>query len=708
MKYDESLSAADNKMPTSKKPCTNANFASLKYCLHSNVPKAFTINSDLMHIEEVESCSKAIVPSSLNSPNFKFHETFRQLLENRYGLLSEKVLFGEGDGDVILLSDFQKLEKCSQLKDFKEFFLKQFPKPKDKDLLCHLQKSFADLFEEVKGDTSADQFHRLIKDEVTAYCFYLIDSRIRNMQVFEQFEEELHQKFTSYDFLIQPSSDDVKKKLLSLLQEINELGEEKTEHDKLANIADTQKKRMFYERQIKLYKEVLALLNSQNWIRTDSVMQCLDSNSNHYSYLHEHLYHLGVLLIPLQKRYSVSEGNSNRIFTLKMAAGTVSGALSALTESGVWLESGDEIRLCADTVLYLDQDIHFEGVNVVCFAPKLERKKSGKFCIKTDGKPLDSVNLPNKGTARSGDPGTEHGKDGTPGSHGENGRCGHAGGHILLVAQNICPDDFDLSANGSPGGDGQDGGDGGPGWTPLKDGEDGECPKFTSGWLRTGDAVIINYGTFGENGGSGGDAGMGGAPGKSGISGQIEIFDLQNEENCKKSEPVPIEDGKAGSPGKCGNGGKNRKHGMDWGAYAKKAHFGGWCVNLFTGSEQRVFAKDVRGELEHSSINPEPGFRAHHGKRNYEVSANSVPRQVKDAKHTYFNCRGRNNPGKKAQVKLNSTLSNENKAIINRPVLSRCISSVSNLDNTGMIIVQTVEAEFWERSSGSRFCGFNP
>ena len=649
-KYDESLNAV-HELAEEIPPADSNLCVPMKNRFDFSVPEEFSVSPDCR--EEGESSGEIPLKPS-DSPYFKFHNSFRNLLEKQYGHLSEDCLFGkmsdEGDDDVLLLKTFQKLEECSQLKEFQELFSIQFPEPEDSVLLCQLQKSFSDLFNEVKGDCSPEQFYKLIVDEVTNYCFYLIDSRTRTMKEFEQFEQEVHEKFTSYDFLKNPPLDSTKIKLASLLQEVDKLGK------KYAAICNSNvEMRKLYQQQINLYKQILSLFKSQNWIETSSIEGCLDSKRNHSSYLHEHILRLKVLLSPLQEPYSVStEGNRH---TVKMVAGTISGALSALTKSGVHLKSGDEVRLCADAALYGDHNIcsrDFEGVNIVCISPKLPCKKGGKLCIKTDGKSLESSHSTHY--ARSGNSGTEYDKAGKPGCDGENGRYGHAGGHILLVSQNLHHNDFDLSADGSPGEDGQNGGDGGAGWMPCRQGKDGSSPDFDSGWLKNGNAVVISYGTYGENGGPGGNAGMGGAPGKSGISGKIELLDLQNSENCSKTQPK-VEDGKPGRPGKPGKGGKHTKHGKDCGAYAESARFGGRFLNFFSGSEQRSISS-IRGELYHPNVEYLPGSGCQR-----EAAAKGLPQQRKHENHPDFRDRGAHNSGKSTRVKLNTALADENKTI---------------------------------------------
>ncbi len=66
--------------------------------------------------------------------------------------------------------------------------------------------------------------------------------------------------------------------------------------------------------------------------------------------------------------------------------------------------------------------------------------------INTNGKNIKYRDLLK---ATSGDDGTETAKDGKAGDDGENGRYGNAGGHILLVASNICHKHFCMSTNGS-------------------------------------------------------------------------------------------------------------------------------------------------------------------------------------------------------------------------------------------------------------------
>ena len=69
--------------------------------------------------------------------------------------------------------------------------------------------------------------------------------------------------------------------------------------------------------------------------------------------------------------------------------------------------------------------------------------------------------------------------------------------HILIVADNLYSDDFDISASGSHGQDGQDGGGGGDigdGYTPEDQGKYGKLPEFISGLLYyIGYAVMYSF-----------------------------------------------------------------------------------------------------------------------------------------------------------------------------------------------------------------------
>ena len=642
-----------------------------KNLFHLTLPEEFVIESRLPHLELDDGDTMLNTAELSSSPYFKFHETFRQLLNEKYGHLPENSLFGKPDQEeesrVVLLDHFEEVKECKCFEDFEKLFSRHFQSTESTESLGVLQWCFKELMNEMTGhsDSKAAQLSRLIVDQVTMFCFYLIDSRIKSMQIFEELEEDLHGTFTSYDFVQSLKKEDdflakqkTERGVNDFLQRIQSLEKEYIECNRNTDVYDNHK-RSVYGRQMKLYEEALLFLKEHQWIGEEcSVLQCLkDTRKNHFSYLHEHIHRLGKLLSPLKEQYQVSISEDERcIFSVTMVAGTISGALSALRSELSKGPKPDEIRLRADTALYGDQDItDFEGVNIVCIAPVFDKVKNNKLGIKTDGKQLSSIHQQVK-KADNGNEGTDGDIAGKDGTDGRDGDYGNAGGHILVVANSLQPDHFDLSAKGSRGQDGQDGGDGGAGFAPTRCGRKGSEPDFTSGWLKTHDAVIINYGTFGEDGGPGGNAGMGGAPGESGINGKLELLDLNDAGNSLRPQET-VGDASAGLPGNSGKGGKSTTHGWDWGAYAKKPGFWGKFRNFFTTNENRDISM-IKGDLEHSSIRYNPGSG-----NNYERKATGLPWQHKDTSHKWYHNRGRKGEGNSAKVRVNSALAKENKAI---------------------------------------------
>ena len=411
--------------------------------------------------------------------------------------------------------------------------------------------------------------------------------------------------------------------------------------------------------------------------------------------MHEHIHRLRVLLSPLKERYHFDETfkRDHCFYEVKMVAGTISGAIDTLKEEMTsQLKEGDEIRIIADTALYGDQDIvgeEFQGVNIVCIAPQIINvKEEGEFHVITDGKQLVIPPNPILNPADDGENGTPTDKAGKRGTDGLNGCYGNPGGQILIITNKLIRKDFVLSANGSQGHDGQDGGNGGDGWTPEGKVKDGEDKKFEKERGQYGDYVLISYGTHGENGGPGGGAGLGGAPGKSGVSGKIQLIDLNDKEN-DFIEQNKIEDGKPGKPGKPGMGGKNIRHGKDYGAYAEHAGIGGRIFNVFFKSDWRDVHVSPRAELRHPAI-PEPGYGEH-----FIRPGKGLPKQNenKGENHPDFKDRGHQQAGTPAQTKVNSAITKENRAVDKRA----CLKLAQRLCKK--------TAQHWNSTSHNRFFG---
>ena len=692
-----------------------------KQLFHFKLPKGFVARP----ITE----TKDDLTLHANDQNLYFDDFcsyFNGLLNAKYGHLDEADLFGDNEKPGVIVADFEtSLETCTQLEHYQEFFAKQFHQHEG---VINLQKQFKQWYEVFIIACKPEQIQQEILNLIITFCYFLIDTRVQAVEMFEQYERGFHSELCLYSNF----ESVINLELSSKLNKIAKHFEEKVQHLKatVTDNFDSQKKSTtnverttedhalleiintlnevhqkcpvdttpkaqqmrgeILKVEIKLYMEVLKVLDI-NQKAGEQVKQCLNSSTNHYAYLHEHLDNLCELLRMIINPYKVSHElkDGHSVYTVGMAVGSISGALSAFSE---WLESdsnngklslreGDKLRLCSDSVLYLDSDMRydyltFQGVSVALMSPKMSLEKKGKIVINSDGKELANVHQDKDAT--SGRDGIQDKKDGEPGKDGENGYYGNAGGHILLVGSNLCWDDFDLSAKGSRGQDGQNGGNGGDGWTPPKDldGQDAEDPQFEPGRLRNQDSVVLWYGTFGHSGGRGGDAGMGGAAGKSGISGKIEIIDLEDETYYCKSLHQKIENGQPGEPGKAGRGGKHARHGRDWGKYASALKFGGRFVTFFTTTRPDDSIQSVKGELEHSAIENKPGS----GER-FENEGKGLPRQRKQEDHPDFIDRGFNRSGKAAQVKINTAVANENKAIDKNACLMAMISQCGQTRN---------------------------
>ena len=693
-----------------------------KQLFHFKLPKGFVARPTPETKDEDELTLHA------NDQNLYFDDfcsCFNELLNAKYGHLDEVDLFDENEKPGMIVADFEtSLETCTQLEHYQEFFVKQFCQHEG---AINLQKQFEQWYKEFIIACKPEQIQQEILNLVIMFSYFLIDTRMQAVEMFEQYERGFYSELCSYSNFGSVNNLELSSKLNKIAKHFEEKvqhlkatvtdscdSQEKsttnvgrsTEDHALLEIINTlnevhqkcsvdttpkaqQMRAEILKVEIKLYLEVLKALDI-NQKAGEQVKQCLNSSTNHYAYLHEHLDNLCELLRMIINPYKVSHElkDGHSVYTVAMAVGSISGALSAFCQ---WLESDsnngklsleerDKLRLCSDSVLYLDSDMRydyltFQGVSVALMAPKMSLEREGKIVINTDGKEL--VNVHQDEDATSGRDGTMDEKDGEPGIDGENGHYGNAGGHILLVSSNLCWDNFDLSAKGSRGQDGQNGGNGGNGWTPSKEleGRDAEDPQFEPGRLRNQDSVVLWYGTFGHSGGQGGDAGMGGAAGKSGISGKIEIIDLEDETHCKSfQEKIKI--GQPGEPGRAGRGGKHARHGRDWGKYASTLKFGGRFVTFFTTTRPDDSIQSVKGELEHSAIEKKPGSGEH-----FENCGKGLPRQRKQEDHPDFIDRGSNRDGRAAQVKVNTAVANENKAIDKNACLMTMISQCGQTRN---------------------------
>ena len=682
----------------------------LKRLYRFNLVEHFVIHPPNEINEDNDSTFSAICNGPQNVYYDSFCFCFHQLLDQKYGHLDELALFGEKDKPGVIVKDFASdLKTCTQLENYKAFFAKLFVWNWS---VSELQETFVQWYDVFLASNHSSQVQQEILSQVRFFCFYLIDSRSQTIKVLEQYEQGFYSEIcSSYSRFLSIMNSNLCDNLSSIVETMkrrvnslpfglrnaanskhadvqcheilhliknlveihNSCSMDNTEgaHKMRANILAVE---------IELYKNITKVLDI-NKEATELVNQLLCSSTNHFAYLHKHLTSMGELLRIFLDPYAVScqAIGTYRIYTVAMSIGSISGALSAFSE---WLsyrreqslKEGDLLRLCSDSVLYLDSDVihdslSFQGVSIALISPNLTKTQNGEIIIFTDGESLN--NLDHVEDASSGEDGTEEERDGQPGRDGENGQYGNPGGHILIVSNSLDHRKFNISACGSRGQDGQNGGNGGDGWTPPNEleGRNGLEPTFKTGSFRTEDSVVMTFGTFGTNGGQGGDAGMGGAAGKSGISGKMEIIDLDNEANCIVSQ-VSIEDGEPGKPGKPGKGGRHTRHGRDWGKYASNLDILDSLKTLFTQTRPNKSIKNIKGELEHPLITPE---RRNPGKP-HEEKSKDPPTQRKRESHPDFTDRGCNRKGRIAHVKKNTAIAKENKVIDKKACLETMVT----------------------------------
>lgn len=652
-----------------------------------------------------------LVDKPMSSSFFKFCECFNIVLASKYEHLSEEQIFGnplESSNSKVfnsmIINEFEKLNKCITLQDFQEFFSCWMQSSSvQENVRSELHVSFSVHFTETDLKTNQS----LIWNQVEIFCLYLINSRTETMHQFEQFECALYSEMISFEYLrsdsisfksnleevfksfeqnIADGSTTTDSEIIPISNRVIDLIQQNHCKCSIECIKEAEAQRVcVYTQEKKLYQQLLNVIKKHFRLKVDisSLNQFFDSGVNHFSYFFENLIKLVKLLTQVIQPYKfVSQRrDESYVYSILMEAGLSSRALCELhkwisKQPNRTINAGDEIRLCADAVLYLDDNINYNGVSLVCIAPQILCKKeavpslnvndfpniasSMSIAINTDGKPIECIEQPKD--AQSGDDGTELDKNGKPGHNGKNGCFGNAGGHILLVSSDIHSDDFSLSANGSPGEDGQNGGNGGNGWTSSVFGIDGNNPEFKRGRFKTSSSVVISFGSSGEDSGCGGDAGMGGAPGKAGISGKIEVIDLANELNCQVIQKY-ISNGKHGQPGIPGKGGKHTRHGRDCGKYGEGLWIWNRFVTFFTSKRPTDSISHYKGELCHKEI-PYDRSVPHKSVEQYEKPAlNKPPKVVKREDHPDFVDRGFNRDGQNAQTKINNTIANENKAV---------------------------------------------
>lgn len=609
---------------------------------------------------------------AMDSTVWQFREIFFQLLNYQYGHLSENDLFdsvdesatsstdNDHDNNCIVLKDFEGINLCSKEQNYLDFFSVHF-KSCPKENVHELLGSFSKLHRDKKNIMEAEDFHRLIIECVTAFCLYIIESRVGAMELLEKFEADLYEKTISYDFIVKPVDDHKRHRISTLISQIEALKKLYERYNKVCK-EYSDAKHQLYLSQLSLCEEILSFINEELGLldKQQELIEYIKSSKNHYSYLQEYLNDLPALFLPILKRYTISSKyeDGHRILDVKMVAGTFACVKAVINQYLCFssLETGDLIRLYADSVIYADTELIFPGVSFACISPKIVKKKHDQIYISTDALVLSESNI--TGPALSGRSGNYSLKKGQAGSDGANGRYGNPGGNIMIISSCLKPGNWCLTADGSCGEDGQTGGNGGSGWTPSREGQDGvECDfeQDRTFFRYDYDSVLINYGTLGENGGQGGDAGMGGAAGKSGISGKIQLIDLENSKNCMETQ-TKIKDGQSGNPGKPGSAGKHTRQGRDYGAYARKH---GFWKSVFSRRDKRKKSK-IWGELTHPSI---PDARG--SGRCIERKCSSLPHQQKSESHPDFTIgyRGENCDGKRSQIKVNHNIANENKLI---------------------------------------------
>ena len=709
--FQVSRAAVTETSVATKDTCHPAHvLTTLKQLYHFNLVEHFVTHPPNKINEDNDSTFSAICNRPHNVCYENFFSCFHQLLDQKYGHLDELALFGEKDEPGVIVKDFASdLKTCTQLQNYKAFFAKLFVWNSS---VSELQETFEQWYKVFMASNHSSQVQQEILSQVRFFCFYLIDSRSQTIKVLEQYEQEFYSEIcsshshflsimssnlcdnlssivktmkgrvNSLRFGLQSAANskhaDVQcHEILNLIKNLveihNSCSMDNTEggHKMRANVLTVE---------IELYKNMTGVLDINKEAR-ELVNQLLCSSTNHFSYLHKHLISMGELLRTILDPYAVScqAIGTYSIYTVTMSIGSISGALLAFSE---WLscrreqslKEGDLLRLCSDSVLYLDGDVihdslSFQGVSIALISPNLTKTRNGEIIIFTDGESLNSLDQVED--ASSGEDGTEEERDGQPGRDGENGQYGNPGGHILIVSNSLDQIKFNISANGSCGQDGQNGGNGGNGWTPPDEleGRDGVEPTFRTGRLRTEDSVVMSFGTLGTNGGQGGYAGMGGAAGKSGISGKIEIIDLENEANCRVSQVI-IEDGKPGKPGTPGKGGRHTRHGRDWGKYASSLTFSDRLTTFFTQTRPSKSIVSIKGELEHPLISPEHRDSG----EPYEVEGKGLPTQHKPESYPDFSDRGCNREGRIAHVKENTAIAKENKVIDKKACLEAMIT----------------------------------
>ena len=320
---------------------------------HFTLPVEYLPSTEQKAEDDIEPSITGTICSDGES-YYQFRKVFFQLLEEQYGHLSVKDLIGEDGNDMIVLVAFQeKLKSCSELEDFRNSFSDLFLLPEEcGSLLQQLKNLFVSLFS--KGSCQPEQMLTFILDEVSAFCFHLINVRINTNKVFEQFEEDLYEELTSYDFIASfQSAFVIEVPLRDICKKLAECNQ---------SIISSSERKVLYQQQMNVYKEALSYLNNPKWkwkkVRADleELGSSLNSQRNHSSYLHEHIGYLHALLSPLLEPYSFSRTEEEPyVYTVRMRAGTVSKVLSKikLNYSGQLVESRGEVRLLADTVLLL-------------------------------------------------------------------------------------------------------------------------------------------------------------------------------------------------------------------------------------------------------------------------------------------------------------------------------------------------------------------
>jgi hypothetical protein len=486
--------------------------------------------------------------------------TFRQecftLLNNVYGHLHEQLLFGKTDTGIIqsvrLVDEFSWLKKIQNLTEFGTYFKQQFHAKDEAQLKKVLALILA--MKTQKIDVLVDLTYNLLSQ----FCFYIIDLRLTNIELLENYEKAIYNGFSRYKVIQERTA-----KTTSFVRDLQ------TILDSFLLATNTYIEKINHCRSLYQLVKNTQLLKGVKILESNLDYLFHKSTASHQSYIDEHIQKivqiLQAYLNPYEFLHEKSE-QGHEIFEVKTVVATSKQIIQALKDQFPQDWANKEIRIIAEKMLYYDEDFNqpeFSSVNLVLIAP-LHKLKNGICHVVTDGKPIPISSFQSR--AEDGKDGTGQEKAGLSGAAGVNGIYGSPGGNICIIGQGLKVKQFLCSALGSAGSKGQDGGIGGRGYMG-KNGKNGEadesgyCENFGFsdwyGWLS------VSHGEPGSVGGVGGNAGAGGASGLGGRSGKIEYLDLDDSQNSQTYASDHGENGAPGKPGKPGRGGIHGKPGFD-------------------------------------------------------------------------------------------------------------------------------------------------